>query len=63
MTAPGWNRLVLARPLAAAAFLAIGLLLSIPASPSISPVSVWTAGLWLLGLPLLYRTLRGMLRG
>ena len=63
MTAPGWNRLVLGRPLAAAAFLATGLLLSIPESPSIPPRSVWTAGLWLLGLPLLYRTLRGILRG
>jgi heavy metal translocating P-type ATPase len=63
MTAPGWNRLVLGRPLAAAAFLATGLLLAIPASPPIPPRSVWTAGLWLLGLPLLYRTLRGMLRG
>jgi heavy metal translocating P-type ATPase len=63
MTAPGWNRLVLGRPLAAAAFLAAGLLLSIPESPPIPPASVWTAGLWLLGLPLLYRTLRGVLRG
>jgi heavy metal translocating P-type ATPase len=63
MTAPGWNRLVLARPLAAAAFLATGLLLSIPESPPIPPRSLWTAGLWLLGLPLLYRTLRGILRG
>jgi heavy metal translocating P-type ATPase len=63
MTAPGWNRLVLGRPLAAAAFLTLGLLISIPESPPIPPRSVWTAGLWLLGLPLLYRTLRGMLRG
>ena len=63
MTAPGWNRLVLARPIAAAAFLATGMLLSISASPAIPPRSVWTAGLWLLGIPLLYRTLRGMLQG
>jgi heavy metal translocating P-type ATPase len=63
MTAPRWNRLVLGRPLAAAAFLAVGLLLSIPEAPPIPSRSVWTAGLWLLGLPLLYRTLRGMLRG
>jgi len=63
MTAPRWNRLVLGRPLAAAAFLAVGLLLVIPEAPPIPSRSVWTAGLWLLGLPLLYRTLRGMLRG
>jgi len=63
MTAPGWNRLVLGRPLAAAVFLAAGLLLSIPESPPLPQRWVWTAGLWLLGLPLLYRTLRGMLQG
>src|SRR5687767_15180046 len=63
MTDPRWNRLVLGRPLAAAVFLATGLLLSIPEAPPVPSRSVWTAGLWLLGLPLLYRTLRGMLRG
>jgi heavy metal translocating P-type ATPase len=54
---------MLARPLVAAAFLASGLVLS-----GVAPLSpwaryTWSAGLWLLGMPLLYRTARGVLRG
>ena len=63
MTDPARTRLMLGRPLAAAVFLAAGLLISIPAAPPVSSHSVWTAGLWLLGIPLLYRTLRGVLQG
>lgn len=54
---------MLVRPLAAAAFLVAGLLLSSLAHPPISARHTWTAGLWLLGVPLLYRTMRGVLRG
>ncbi len=50
------------RPAAALAFLAAGLLaLAAPAGPR--PHFWWTAGLWLLGVPLVLRTLWGALHG
>ena len=63
MTNSASTRLVLGRPIAAVIFLAAGILLLIPDPPPLLPHTVWTAGLWLLGLPLLYRTLRGILQG
>jgi len=54
---------MLLRPLAAAAVLAAGLLLRLLASSTASSEVVWTAGLWTLGIPLLYRTARGILHG
>lgn len=63
MTNSATTRVVLGRPIAAVIFLAAGLLLLIPESPSLRPHTVWTAGLWLLGVPLLYRTVRGVFRG
>ncbi|HLG06121.1 MAG TPA: heavy metal translocating P-type ATPase [Gemmatimonadales bacterium] len=51
------------RPAAAAAALLGGLVLrQLPESP-ISAHAIWTAGLWLTGLPLLFRTGIGVFRG
>ncbi|HSE28197.1 MAG TPA: hypothetical protein VLA95_08185, partial [Gemmatimonadales bacterium] len=50
------------RPVAALVFLAAGLLaLAAPGGPA--PRTWWTAGLWLLGVPLVLRTLWGALHG
>jgi len=54
---------MLTRPLAAAVFLIAGLLLSSVTHPFPWARYIWTAGLWLLGVPLLYRTGQGVLRG
>ncbi|HEV8613311.1 MAG TPA: heavy metal translocating P-type ATPase [Gemmatimonadales bacterium] len=54
---------MLLRPAAATAALLAGLVLSqLPNSP-ISAHTAWTVGLWVLGLPLLLQTARGILRG
>ena len=54
---------MLARPLAATAFLVVGLMASSLWHDPVWAGHLWTAGLWLLGVPLVYRTLRGLLRG
>jgi heavy metal translocating P-type ATPase len=50
-------------PLAAAAWLIAGLMLSWLGDQPESAARLWTVGLWLLGIPLVFRTLRGVLRG
>jgi heavy metal translocating P-type ATPase len=54
---------ILLRPAAATAALLIGLALRVLASPPVQAHTVWTVGLWLIGLPLLFRTARDTLRG
>lgn len=54
---------ILVRPAAATAALLIGLALRVATAPPVTAHTVWTVGLWLIGLPLLFRTARDMLRG
>jgi len=54
---------ILLRPVAALATLLAGLLLFRTAHPPLSAHMVWTVGLWAIGVPLLIRTLLGVLRG
>ena len=53
---------LLLRPPAAAALLVAGLIASAIPNPRITQHLLWTAGLYLLGIPLLLRTGRGLLR-
>jgi heavy metal translocating P-type ATPase len=54
---------MLLRPVAATAFLLVGLACRVLAAPPVSAHSVWTVGLWLIGLPLLVRTALGVAQG
>jgi cation transport ATPase len=54
---------ILLRPAAATGALVIGLALRTAATPPAWPHLVWTAALWLIGLPLLFRTARDVARG
>ena len=62
MKRTGTSRM-LARPLAATTFLVFGLAWTALWHDPVGSGRLWTAGLWLLGVPLVYRTLRGVLRG
>ena len=54
---------MLVRPVAAGAALFAGLVLRQLSHPPVSAHSIWTAGLWIIGLPLLVRTAIGVFRG
>ncbi len=54
---------MLLRPAAAAAALLAGLVFHTALDRPALAHAVWTAGLWLIGLPLLFRTVQGILRG
>lgn len=51
------------RPAAAAVALGLGLALLPLAAPPVSAHTVWTVGLWIIGIPLISRTALGLLRG
>lgn len=54
---------ILLRPAAATVALLAGLVLSQTPDPPLPEHTVWTLGLWLIGLPLLFRTVVGVFRG
>lgn len=54
---------ILLRPAAATVALGAGLLLRFLPAPPLSAHAVWTGGLWVIGIPLLFRTTLGVLRG
>jgi heavy metal translocating P-type ATPase len=54
---------ILLRPAAATTALLLGLVLRAIPAPPLSAHAAWTVGLWLIGLPLLFRTAREAVRG